>query len=484
MNGELPQGWVLARISDVTEPVPNTKPEDHPGRTFSYVDISSIDNSTFTITELKQFKGKDAPSRARRPIRANDVLFSNVRTYLRNVALVPEGLKADLCSTGFTVLRPNAAVMPRYLFRYVLSEEFVDCVTPQQTGTHYPATSDRVVVGEDIPLPPMAEQRRIVAKLETLVLKVGSSRERLKKVANILRRFRQSALAAACSGRLTADWREQHAGEPWEQVTLKDVIEGKPQNGYSAKPVKYETRYRVLTLTATTSGKFDPRHFKFFDEPIPKNSSLWLQPGDILVQRGNTSEYVGVPAIYDGPPKGFVYPDLMIRFRANRLVTTKFLYLALSWERTRNYLRQRAGGTAGSMPKINQEIVLATPVPRPPLSEQHEIVRRAEALLTLADRIEGRLAVAQAQVGKLTPSFLTKAFRGELVPAEAELAQREGRDYETASSLLERVHRGDANGNDPIRSVASGQGVRVTTASRKIREQVRQRAGRRRAARA
>ena len=80
MSDELPNGWATGQISDVTERVPNIKPEDSPDTEFGYVDISSIDNSRFVITDVKRFKGKDAPSRARRPIRANDILFSNVRT--------------------------------------------------------------------------------------------------------------------------------------------------------------------------------------------------------------------------------------------------------------------------------------------------------------------------------------------------------------------------------------------------------------------
>ena len=122
MSDELPQGWASPQISDVTERVPNIKPEDSPAKDFGYVDISSIDNSSFVITDVKRFKGKDAPSRARRPIRPNDVVFSNVRTYLRNIALVQPECPAEVCSTGFTVLRPNAAVEPRYLVRYVLTD--------------------------------------------------------------------------------------------------------------------------------------------------------------------------------------------------------------------------------------------------------------------------------------------------------------------------------------------------------------------------
>jgi len=90
-------------------------------------------------------------------------------------------------------------------------------------------------------------------------------------------------------------------------------------------------------------------------------------------------------------------------------------------------------------PTLNLEQLQTLPVPLAPLAEQHEIVRRVEALFPLADAIEKRLAAATARADKLTQAILARAFRGELVPTEAELARREGRDYEPASVLLERM---------------------------------------------
>lgn len=92
-----------------------------------------------------------------------------------------------------------------------------------------------------------------------------------------------------------------------------------------------------------------------------------------------------------------------------------------------------------NLASINLTTLGGVPVGLPPFQEQHEIVRRVEALFKLADAIEGRLAAARARADKLTQSILAKAFRGELVPTEAELARQEGREYEPASVLLERI---------------------------------------------
>jgi type I restriction enzyme S subunit len=288
-------------------------------------------------------------------------------------------------------------------------------------------------------LPPLAEQRRIVAAVEAVLAKVNAVRERLNRVPAILKRFRQAVLSAACSGRLTADWREKNHGDGWQETTLEQLITEKPRNGFSPKAADRPTAVKSLTLTATTSGVFKPQYFKYLDLQLPDDSYLWLQPGDILIQRSNTAEYVGVSAVYDGKPREFIYPDLMMKMRAKEGVDTRFLWCALSEEGARNYLRSCATGTAGSMPKINQGVVCATPINLPPLAEQQEIIRRVSDLFALADVIESRLADARRMADQLTQAVLAKAFRGELVPTEAELARRENRTYEPAAELLARI---------------------------------------------
>jgi len=215
---------------------------------------------------------------------------------------------------------------------------------------------------------------------------------------------------------------------------------------------------KSLTLSATTTGRFRPEHFKYIDEDIPPSSHLWLQPGDILIQRANTIEYVGISAIYDGPPNGFIYPDLMMKCRANTCILPAFLHYVLLSEPGRRYFRENATGTAGNMPKINQQTVLSAPALVPPLSEQSEIVRRVEAFFAYADRIEARYTTARAQVERLTPALLAKAFRGELVPQDP--------NDEPASVLLERIRAARvAAGEKPPRKMRTERKPMTTTST-------------------
>jgi type I restriction enzyme S subunit len=174
-------------------------------------------------------------------------------------------------------------------------------------------------------------------------------------------------------------------------------------------------------------------------------SDLWLLPGDILIERSNSRELVGTARLYQGAANFAIFPDLLIRVRVNEEASPEFLEMALQADSARNYFIKSAQGTQGSMPKIDQQIILDFPLQLPPMKEQKEIVQRVTILLKLASQIEERVSTATVRSDRLTQSILAKAFRGELVPTEAELARREGRDYEPASVLLERIRAERAN---------------------------------------
>jgi type I restriction enzyme S subunit len=243
---------------------------------------------------------------------------------------------------------------------------------------------------------------------------VDSIKARLDAIPAILKRFRQSVLAAAVSGRLTEDWRRTMSLSGWEQVILLDVVQAKPRNGYSPKAVDYETPYRNLTLSATTQGKFIDGMFKFVDIEVDEDSYLWVKRGDLLIQRANTYEYVGVSARYTGESNRYVYPDLMMKCTPNERILGEFLHYCLLSQSTRKYFQVNATGTAGNMPKINQKVVSNTPISLPPLPEQIEVVGRVEQFFTLADRIEQHIIDAQNRASQLTQSILSKAFKGDL----------------------------------------------------------------------
>lgn len=200
---------------------------------------------------------------------------------------------------------------------------------------------------------------------------------------------------------------------------------------------------------------FNPNYFKYFNEQIPDDAPFWVQPNDILIQRGNTIDFVGVPAIYNGEPNQFIYPDLMIRVRAEEsIILTNFLYLVLSSKESRSYLRERATGTSGNMPKINQPTLMGLPVKFPPLEEQKEIVKIVEALFAKADAVEGYYTSLKQKIDKLPQALLAKAFRGELVPQDP--------TDEPASVLLEKIKAAKSATAKPAKGKKAKGGKQAT----------------------
>lgn len=142
-------------------------PRDAPDDELDYIDLSSVDNATKQITANQTVIGSEAPSRARQRVKAGDILVSTVRPNLNGVARVPDQLDGATASTGFCVLRPQAAQLDAsYLFHWVQSAEFVGDMMRKATGASYPAVSDKIIAQSEIPLPPLDEQKRIAAILD------------------------------------------------------------------------------------------------------------------------------------------------------------------------------------------------------------------------------------------------------------------------------------------------------------------------------
>ncbi len=181
----------------------------------------------------------------------------------------------------------------------------------------------------------------------------------------------------------------------WAWVSLGDLVTNGPTNGWSPTTVDSETATKTLKLSATTSGQFNAEKFKYVDAAIGAESPLWLESGDLLIQRSNTPEYVGMAAVFDGPPKTFIYPDLMMRCRVAAPVPVEFIHLCLISPHGRSWFAEHASGTSASMVKLAQAEVRATPVPLPPLAEQHRIVAKVDELMALLDKLESRLLSAK-----------------------------------------------------------------------------------------
>ena len=162
---EIPDSWEWVRLDDILHPMTSKKPT---GETFDYIDIDAIDNKQHIVKVAKTLQTKGATSRASREVKSGDVLFSMVRPYLRNIALIDEGYAHCIASTGFYVCRPSDVLYPPYLYQLMLSDYVVMGLNESMKGLNSPGITTGDLQRFTIPLPPLAEQKRIVAKVKDL----------------------------------------------------------------------------------------------------------------------------------------------------------------------------------------------------------------------------------------------------------------------------------------------------------------------------
>jgi restriction endonuclease S subunit len=174
--------WELVRLGDVCEKAKSVDVRKQQG-SFNYIDIGSINSDLKRVSEIQELNWGIASSRARQIVRKGDTLFSTVRVNLERVAFIENEIKNLIASTGFTVVRANGKSDGQYLFYTVSSPQFIDRLSKLQKGTAYPAVTDKIVFNEEIPLPPLEEQKQIAAlfqSIETAMEQVDGQEKNLR----------------------------------------------------------------------------------------------------------------------------------------------------------------------------------------------------------------------------------------------------------------------------------------------------------------
>lgn len=221
---DLPQGWRRERIGNLVLKAKQRDPRKAPHERFAYVDVSSVSNESFKITESASLVGKDAPSRARKEIRRDDVLFATVRPTLRRVALVPEKLDGQIASTGYCVLRSDRSkVDPRYLYSFLLTDGFIARMAGLERGAGYPAVRESDVFGSELPLPPLAEQQRIAQVLSTVQSAIEQQERLIRTTTELKQTLMQKLFTEGLRGEAQKETEIGLVPESWEVVKVMDT---------------------------------------------------------------------------------------------------------------------------------------------------------------------------------------------------------------------------------------------------------------------
>ena len=254
---------------------------------FDYIDLSSVDKDTKSIASIERYECSDAPSRARQLVETDDVLVATVRPNLNGAALVNGAHHGMTASTGYCVLRPDKDKLDsRFLFHWVKTGVFVQRMVDVATGANYPAVSDAKIKASKIPLPPLAEQKRIAGILDAADALRAKRREALAQLDTLL----QSTFLDMFGDPVTNPM-------GWEKPPLEDLCEKVIDCPHSTPRWSGSG---VICLRTSNLGKGEwnwaDTRFVIEEDYTERTRRSEVLPNDIILSREGT---VGVLALVD-----------------------------------------------------------------------------------------------------------------------------------------------------------------------------------------
>ncbi|WP_206602525.1 restriction endonuclease subunit S [Cyanobacterium aponinum] len=476
-DDKLPQGWANCMLDDLLITIQSgSRPK---GGVKGITDgIPSLGgehltySGGFNFSSIRYVPESFANKMTRGNIQEEDILIVKDGATTGKTAYVDKTFpfKKAVINEHIFICRASKLIDSKCLFYYLISKQGQDQILSNFQGSAQGGINLSFAPNTEVILPPLNEQKRIVAKLEKLLAKVNESCDRLSRIPTILKRFRQSVLASACSGRLTADWRKSHPDiesadellkriqqerldqaktpaqkskiqeiylseetednellpESWNFITLNKLCISFDY-GTSQKSLK-EGKVPVLRMGNIQDGEIDWNDLVYSSDENEINKYN-LSPNTVLFNRTNSAEKVGKTAIYRGD-RSAIFAGYLIRINNCPELDPEYLNYCLNTPYAKSYCNSvKSDGVNQS--NINAQKLAKFEIPFCAIEEQKEIVKRVKALFKKCDLIEQRYLKAKTYTDKLTQSILAKAFRGELVPQDS--------NDEPAEVLLERI---------------------------------------------
>jgi type I restriction enzyme S subunit len=468
MSTELPEGWTSVELSEHVYIAGRIgwrglKAEEYTSSGPILLSVPNLNHgdvvSFANVNHISRIRYDESPEIQ---LQVGDTLLVKDGAGIGKLGFIAELPSAATVNSSLLVVRPNDDLLdPKYLFYFLKGPRLQEIALSRITGSATPHLFQKDIKRFRVLVPPVDEQRRIMERLDKLFAEFEQCKERMTKIPLLLKRFRQSVLAAACSGRLTANWRMQRrsASQDVNSSLDPDQLPGD------------WCRRRLDSMFEVKSGGTPSRKVKAYFE----NGTIpWVKTGEVQncdIQK--SEEFITEAAVNDSNAKVFpagtiliaMYGEGKTRGQIGRLLfpaatnqacaalvnvdispaTNAYVFYYLLGQ----YYELRAESVGGNQPNLNLGVIKQWLIPLPSQEEQVEIVRRLAHLLAIADKIEARYVAVRRQVDRFPQSILAGALRGKLVPAEAEVAKREGRPYESAEELLERIR---SQGTAPLLS--------------------------------
>jgi len=417
------KGWKETRLKDVCQKTRQWKPKTEPRGDFFYIDVSSVSNDTYSIASPKAVTGQTAPGRARKIVHSRDVIYATIRPTLRRIALVPAEYDNHMASTAFCVIRADRAkAVPEYLYFLLLSDAMNRAIADAQHGASYPAVTDKDVLGQEVPLPTLPEQKKIAAVL----LKIQRAIETQDKIIQSLRDLKKSTMQHLFTHGLRGDktkmtefgpipgsWQIQLLGETCTVQT--GVAKGRKIADHEVLELPY------LRVANVQDGHLDLTEMKTIRLRQSERKRYSLQNGDVVLTEGGDFDKLGRGFVWEGQIPNCVHQNHVFAVRVNGdLLRPRFLaYLAQSPYGKAYFLKVAHKTT--NLACINTTKLKGLPVPIPDKSEQNEIVESISAVDRQVTGHESKKAALQ----DLFKTTLNKLMTGDIRVADLDIDVKE-----------------------------------------------------------
>lgn len=368
-------------------------------------------------------------------LKKGDVLIARMPDPLGRACIFPlEGDERYVTVVDVCIIRTSSDIAsPEFL---IVAINFLGTrkqIEDLQTGTTRKRISRGNLANVSIPLPPLPEQKRIVAKIEELFSELEAGEESLRLARRQLGVYRQTLLKQAFEGKLTAKWRTQNPDklENWSWLPLDAVAEVTGGLTKNAKRDSLRTRIRYLRVANVYANELRLEEIKEIGVTPEEAKKVRLVKGDLLIVEGNGSlDQIGRVALWNASISNCGHQNHLIRARCRAMVHPAFVLMFLLSPRGRDLIEKQAASTSG-LHTLSVSKVQRLPVPLCSLPEQQEIVRLLDEQFEIIAQNEREIDAALQKSQALRQSILKKAFTGRLVPQDP--------SDESASELLARI---------------------------------------------
>lgn len=403
----VPGNWCWTKGRAFLKPMETKHPE---GEVFRYIDIDAIDNKKQQVTEPKTLLVKDAPSRASRKLRTGDTIFSMVRPYLMNIAYIDETISNSIASTGFYVCTPAENVYPLYLYYLMTSPYTVEGLNRYMKGDNSPSIRKDDIENYPYPIPPLAEQQRIVDRIESLFAKLDEAKQKAQDALDSFETRKAAILHKAFTGELTAQWRKEHGTgmESWQTKKYSEICNivrgGSPRPAGSLEFYGGNIPFmKVADITRNTGPYVNSTEYTIKEAGLKK--TRMVDRNTLLLT--NSGATLGVPAICTFKT---TFNDGIAAFLGLNPDTLLFHYYF--W--TSKTADLRAINKGAAQPNLNTDIIGNVEISLPRENEQCEIVRLLDNLLAKEQQAKESAEGVLEQIDLIKKAILARAFRGEL----------------------------------------------------------------------